>query len=489
MTAKSYPPTTTATLSPAKVQQSPSVLDMRVKGWRSFLMMSDFIATTLAVFISLLVWSRFALNDYSFEFITNHAYWFIPLPLVWIVLGVINDAYQLRLASRKFKTARAMFLIDLQLILVYTTLYFFGPRNVAPRLFILCFFISAYALTVAFRLGRIVLMQNVSMQRRVIIVGSGQIAGMMTQALNEEASHEYAVIGCITSAYDSSSLPGNIAILGFGQELADVVKQYSISEIIIAYINEIPADIFAGLMECYQQGITVVPMPQLYEEVTGRVPIEHIGERLWALALPLSTRSLFSMANDAIKRILDIVCSLIGLLVFGLILPFVAILIKIDSRGPTFFYQSRVGKGGREFIILKLRTMVADAEKRTGPLWASADDPRVTRVGRFLRKTRIDEFPQLVNVLRGDMSIVGPRPERPEFITLLSEHITFYKSRLVVKPGLTGWAQIRYKYGNTVEDALYKLQFDLYYIRHQSVLLDLLIMARTFMTMLRFQGT
>jgi lipopolysaccharide/colanic/teichoic acid biosynthesis glycosyltransferase len=160
-------------------------------------------------------------------------------------------------------------------------------------------------------------------------------------------------------------------------------------------------------------------------------------------------------------------------------LPFIALIQKLDSRGSIFYSQDRVGRNGCTYRVYKLRSMIPDAEAKTGAIFASKDDPRVTRVGRFMRKTRLDEVPQLLNVLRGDMSMIGPRPERPEHVIRLQEKIPFYRTRLIVRPGLTGWAQVRYDYGLTDEDALVKLQYDLYYIRHQSLMLDLNIMLRT----------
>jgi lipopolysaccharide/colanic/teichoic acid biosynthesis glycosyltransferase len=186
---------------------------------------------------------------------------------------------------------------------------------------------------------------------------------------------------------------------------------------------------------------------------------------------------------------MDISLSLIGLLGLLLLLPFIALAMMLDSPGTLFFRQERVGKGGRSFSIIKFRTMVPDAEKLTGPKWATEDDPRVTRVGRFLRKSRLDELPQLINVLRGEMSLVGPRPERPHFVEQLSRSIPFYRTRNVIKPGVTGWAQVRYAYGNSVTDSLVKLQYDLYYIRHQNLVLDMLIIIRTVGKMFKFAGT
>jgi lipopolysaccharide/colanic/teichoic acid biosynthesis glycosyltransferase len=176
---------------------------------------------------------------------------------------------------------------------------------------------------------------------------------------------------------------------------------------------------------------------------------------------------------------------MVGLVI---LFPFVALAIYLNDPGPIFYRQERTGRRGQSFYLLKFRSMITDAEKYGKAVWATQDDPRITRVGKFLRLTRIDELPQIWNVLKGDMSIVGPRPERPVFIAQLQEEIPFYRMRLSVKPGLTGWAQINYRYGSTVEDAIKKLEYDLYYIKHQSLLLDVLIILRTIKVVLLFRG-
>jgi lipopolysaccharide/colanic/teichoic acid biosynthesis glycosyltransferase len=170
-------------------------------------------------------------------------------------------------------------------------------------------------------------------------------------------------------------------------------------------------------------------------------------------------------------------------------LPFVALAIYLDNPGNIFYRQERSGKGGKIFWVLKFRSMVMNAEKLGQAQWAAKDDPRITRVGKFMRRVRLDELPQFINILQGDMSIVGPRPERPQFVEQLEQQIPFYRTRLSVKPGLTGWAQVRYRYGSSVEDALMKLKYDLYYIKNQSVLLDLFIICKTVAVVLAFRGT
>ena len=232
----------------------------------------------------------------------------------------------------------------------------------------------------------------------------------------------------------------------------------------------------------------VTPMTRLYEQITGRLPIEHMTERLWSLVLPDEAHSLRANLYALWKRMVDIILSVIGLSLFAVLAPLLALVIVADSRGPVFYTQIRLGLGGKPFRIVKLRSMVVDAEDGVAQ-WAQTNDARITRVGKFLRRSRIDEVPQLINVLRGEMSIIGPRPERPEFVETLAREIPYYRARLAVKPGLTGWAQVCYRYGNTQEDALRKLQYDLYYIRRQSPLLDLMITLKTIGTMVTFAGT
>ena len=188
------------------------------------------------------------------------------------------------------------------------------------------------------------------------------------------------------------------------------------------------------------------------------------------------------------KRILDVILSLMGIILFLPFAPIIAVMIKLDSPGPVLFKQLRVGVGEKTFHLYKFRTMRQDAEKNSGAVWATEDDPRITRVGRFLRKSRLDEVPQLFNVLRGDMSFVGPRPERPEFVNKLNERVPYYATRHTVKPGVTGWAQVKYPYGASEEDALDKLRYDLFYIKNYSLLLDLVIILETVKVVLFGRG-
>ena len=218
--------------------------------------------------------------------------------------------------------------------------------------------------------------------------------------------------------------------------------------------------------------------------MTGRIEVEQLIPS-W---LVFSEGFRFSPGFIVVRRAMSLGLSFLLLLVIAPILPFVMLAIKLDSGGPVFYRQKRVGRGGVVFYCYKFRTMCQDAEADTGPTWAGDEDPRITRVGRFLRASRLDEIPQLWNVLRGDMAFVGPRPERPEFVEWLTQEIPYYPVRHVARPGITGWAQVQYKYGNTVEDAKEKLQYDLYYIKNASIGLDLVIALQTIKTVLLGRG-
>jgi len=227
-------------------------------------------------------------------------------------------------------------------------------------------------------------------------------------------------------------------------------------------------------------------MPVAYEELTGRVPIKHLASD-WVLRSFVDEVQT-STVYIGLKRVIDLLGAAVGLLAFGVIFPWVALAILLETGRPVLFTQARLGKGGREFGLLKFRTMQQDAEADGIAHWAEAEDPRITRVGKILRKTHLDEFPQFWNVLRGDMSLVGPRPERPELVQDLEQHIPFYRARLLVKPGITGWAQVNYGKGASVQGSAEKLEFDLYYIKHRNLLMDINTILRTIGSVIGFRG-
>lgn len=461
---------------------------LRLSERRFLLRFGDVLATMIAVLISLWIWSLVdRRRPFDVAFVLEQAYWFLLLPGLWLLLASANDFYDLGPAPARGATLGRLVAITLQLLVVYLVIFFFSPRDALPRLFILYYGVASFLLIGLWRLSRPYLMDWASERRRALIVGADWGAEAIAQAIREHALGQYDVVGIVGSSEDVGRTVGRIEVIGSGREMLALAQRYGVSELIVATPCELSGELFQGVMDCYQRNISIVPMALLYERLTGRVPVEHVGKD-WAIILPIETASIFD-PYPVLKRLMDIALAVIGLALFVLILPVLALVMWADSRGPIFFRQVRMGQGGRLFQIIKLRTMVPDAERSTGPVFANPHDPRITRVGLFLRKSRLDEVPQLWNVLRGEMSVIGPRPERPEFIDALTAEIPFYRARLAVKPGLTGWAQVRYRYGSTTKDHLIKLQYDLYYIRHQSLLLDLQIVVRTIGKMLSFAGT
>jgi exopolysaccharide biosynthesis polyprenyl glycosylphosphotransferase len=265
-----------------------------------------------------------------------------------------------------------------------------------------------------------------------------------------------------------------------------VIRDQQISDIIVAISGEMQGGMFQTLLDAQAAGVEISRMPVVYEELLGRVPIRLL-EADWIL------RSFVDQARASGfyilgKRILDILGGLFGSLVLLLILPFVTLAIMLDDGRPVFYSQTRSGRGGQPYSILKFRTMRNDAEADGRPKWAKEDDERATRVGRVLRRTHMDELPQFFNVLRGEMSLVGPRAERPELVELFQQHVPFYRARLMVKPGISGWAQVNYGYASTIDETIVKLEYDLYYIKHRNIVMDIMIMLRTPSTMLGLRG-
>jgi exopolysaccharide biosynthesis polyprenyl glycosylphosphotransferase len=313
-----------------------------------------------------------------------------------------------------------------------------------------------------------------------LIVGAGT-AGQTAVSLLRDVDFRNSTVAAVLDP-DTSDAAQNVET---GGGLLDHVRRLDINEIVLAH-PDAPRDAVSALIECQERGIEIVTLPQLYEDLLQRVPVRHLGSDWLFTSFVESIRA--KDASRVAKRCLDIAGGSVGLIALGVLTPLVACATWIDSGGPVFFRQRRTGRAGREFTMLKFRTMVRDAESDTGPQWSGPRDPRVTRVGRILRRLRLDELPNVVNVLRGEMSLVGPRPERPELVALLERQIPFYRTRLIVRPGITGWAQVNRPYGDSVHDAVEKLEYDLYYLKHRSLLFDLRILVRTVGTVMRFEG-
>ncbi len=313
---------------------------------------------------------------------------------------------------------------------------------------------------------------------RVLLVGNGQLAQQMA-GLIEEGSDRFELAGRVE--YPAAGADDPVTTFG----ILETAKRLDAGKVLISLTERRGVFPLQAMLDCKLSGIEVLDAPDMYERITGKLLIENITPSWFIFCHGFRVTPTLR----AVKRAMDIVLSLVGLFLFAPFGLLVALAIKLDSPGPVFFRQVRVGQGDRHFELVKFRSMRQDAEKNTGAVWAQKNDARVTRLGRFLRKCRIDEIPQLLNVLKGEMSLVGPRPERPEFVEKLKERIPYYSERHYVKPGVSGWAQVCYPYGASVEDAVEKLRYDMYYIKNISVLLDIRVILKTVAVMLYCKGS
>jgi sugar transferase (PEP-CTERM system associated) len=337
-------------------------------------------------------------------------------------------------------------------------------------------FVSAFVGLLALRHGVVLPLIGRIFPHRVMVLGTGAEARLVEASLATAAPPGMRLVGFHALEKEQRVLVSRWRVIARSESLEDTVKHLGINEIIVA-VREQRGGVLPlrSLLECRLNGVQVTDLARYFERVHGRVPIESLKVS-WLI---YGDGYRQGWLRGFVKRLFDILATAI-LLVFTLpIMAIMALSIAIESRGPVIYRQDRVGRGGKKFTLLKFRSMGLDAEKDGRPSWAAANDARVTRVGRFMRRTRVDELPQLINVLRGEMSLVGPRPERPEFVAMLTEQIPFYAVRHSVKPGITGWAQVRYSYGSTIEHAVKKLEYDLYYVKNHTLLLDLLILTDT----------
>jgi len=286
-----------------------------------------------------------------------------------------------------------------------------------------------------------------------------------------------------TAALQSS--PQLVARAELAEPLLDLTRRLDVSDIVVAYQDRRGSLPTEELLRCRMEGVVVQEAEAFFERLTGKIPAEAMRPSYLIFNRGFVQHPLAQLA----KRCFDVLLASVVLALTWPVMVAAAVAVRLDSPGPILFRQQRTGQKGQPFTLLKFRSMRADAEKLTGPVWAQENDPRITRVGRILRRSRIDELPQLLNVLAGSMSFVGPRPERPNFVDDLVATIPYYQQRHIVKPGLTGWAQINYPYGNTIEDALQKLQYDLFYIKYQSLLFDVSIVLNTVKTVVLRKGT
>ncbi|MGQ9682317.1 MAG: sugar transferase [Anaerolineae bacterium] len=485
-------------------------LQLGRKERRLLLFVGDVLALSAAGTLAYALWRGLAPHSAeSSRALAAGVPWAWWLGVAWLLLWALSGGYDLRLAARSRSVLRRLLTTTAVFAVVYLGLYFLvslppyalplkwgGFASVRPlRLLPTLFTLFALLAELGWRTLYARVLTGERFRRRLLIVGAGLSGRTLLEALRGRGEGAYEVLGFVD---DDPSLQGAAVpsfmpdeggqtrrVLGDRHALKDLIVEHGVSTVVLAVRQEVNGELLPLLLDCLELGVEIVPMPVFYEQLTGRVPVEHVGNS-WYVAMPIqhpSTGSLYALA----RRIVDLALGCLGLVLTALATPFIALAIRLDSPGPVFFVQERVGQGGRVFRVLKFRSMVEGAEKGKA-VWAQEDDPRITRVGRFLRRSHLDELPQFLNVVRGEMSIVGPRPERPEFAEVLAKQIPFYRVRHAVKPGLAGWAMLQQGYASSTEDALLKLQYDLYYIKHQSLWLDLVILVRTVVHMLGLRG-
>jgi sugar transferase (PEP-CTERM system associated) len=418
-----------------------------------------------------------------------HTYGYLVLKAL-LVVGVVQlslyyfDLYDLKIFRSNFELAvRLMQSLGVSSIFL-AVLYYFFPFLILGRGIFLISLAFMGAVIVLWRMLYNHILKTRKLDQKIMIIGSGSLAKSIAKEIIEKQDTGFKVIGFIT---DNPERIGerlvNPSVIGDQSHILDIATRERVDRIIVALEERRGKFPEGQLLDCKMRGIPIEEGIEFYEHLTGRLQIE-------------SLRPSFLIFSDGfkktrltmwVKRVSGFAISLIGLTLLSPLVLVVSILIKMDSHGPVFYRQKRMGENGKVFRLIKFRSMVEKAEAN-GPVWAGENDSRVTRVGGWIRRLRIDEIPQMFNVLKGDMSFVGPRPERPFFVEKLREDIPYYDQRFSVKPGITGWAQIKYPYGASKEDALEKLKYDLYYIKNMSPLFDLLIIFETVKVVLFRKG-
>lgn len=411
----------------------------------------------------------------------------IVLLFYFTVFGTVFELYDLHKASKLDISFKNIVLASSVTVLFYLLTPVVTPFLPEKRLQIIYFYLGIILAVFLWRLAYVTFVQSPRFYKKVLLVGEISNLSSILKALHD-VDPNYKIIGFINA---EETKEDGLKFKGLKEfhvnDLDHIINEEKVSEILVASFNDdnISTELYHSLINLLERGFTIREFTQVYEEMTYRVPIQFVGKDFYKY-FPFS-RSNQNKLYQFFRRFFDILFSCFGLIIGILLLPFILFGNLIANRGPLFYTQERVGKNGHPFNIIKLRTMIVDAEKN-GAQWAQKNDVRITAFGNLLRRSRIDEIPQVFNVLKGEMSIIGPRPERPYFVNELSQIIPFYETRHIIKPGLTGWAQIQTRYGASIEDSLIKLQYDLFYIKHRSIFLDINIIVKTVSTVLYYRG-
>lgn len=460
-------------------------LRIRQSERKFILLVGDLFFSSLSLVLALFFWSQKDALNFSWEFLGQRApAWFYVLPLIWIFLLI--GLYDIRRANRHSEVMKGVATAAGISILLYLIVFFVSEPNSLPRRGVAIFIGAATIFTILWRFIYIKIFTAPVFNRRVLVIGAGLAGTTLVSMASKIQPVPFDLVGFIDD--DPEKLGKDFfgfKVVGDGASLLNTIKEYEVTDLVFAISGDLNPDLFRSILAAEEGGIEVSSLPTVYEELFGRVPVQLLQSD-WILRSFLDqvhTNGLY----EGIKRIADIFSGIVGLLILGILFPFIALFILIDSGRPVIYSQMRTGKNGNPYKIFKFRTMRADNNNGIGRMTSDGDE-RITRIGKLLRRSHIDELPQMLNILKGENSLVGPRAEQPELVNQFQEHIPFYRARLLVRPGLTGWAQINQRYASTIEDTVVKLEFDLYYLKHRTLLLDFNIILRTIGAVLGLRG-
>jgi exopolysaccharide biosynthesis polyprenyl glycosylphosphotransferase len=454
------------------------------------LIFGDLLMSFFALVLSLYWWDQsMPYIDLNLDYMQKRGYiWFYLLPLLWLIFLIdIQDPHRAMDWKRVVRVILAAAILGLG---IYAVIFVYNagkPETFLPRLSVAIFLALVSFLTLGWRLIYIWIFSSQNFLRRVLVVGAGRSGQALISVIQGLQPQPFVLVGLIDDDLNKAGTSFNgIRVLGTNQDLVNIIQENDVSELIVAITGKMSEEMFRSLLEVQEKGVLITRMPVAYEELVGRVPI-NLLEADWILRAFVD-KARINLFFETIKRLMDILGGIVGTLFLILFFPIIGLAIFIDSGRPIFYWQVRSGRGGVPYKIIKFRTMRTDAEADGKPKWAKEDDERATRVGKILRKTHLDELPQFINVLKGDMSLVGPRAERPELVAYFEQYVPFYRARLLVRPGITGWAQVNFGYASTIEETSLKLEYDLYYILHRSLMMDLVVLVRTPTMVLGFRG-
>ena len=463
----------------------PSLFRNPIKKKQYLLIAGDVILIFCSIFLSYWIRIKLFQKESISLVVMEKLSWMVAVVIIFHILALyVFELYDLEKPFYFFKGLTKTVLVVGITIGLLSILFYFIPKYKIGRVVLVTHIPFTVSSLFIWRIFFLNALKSPRQLDRVLLIGSDESVDILMEELENYPVKAYHVAGIWgnNSNHSENSLVASTPVFNQGK-LQDIVKANQINTIVLSLHSPLDSELIKEALELKYNSVAVYDMPTFYKHLTGKVPIFQVDGSwlLFSSGIGIFSRSSY---YEKLKRLLDVILSALGLICVSPVLILSAIAIKLNSKGPVFYIQRRAGLGGREFPLIKFRTMVQNAEAKTGPKWAGKNDPRVTKIGRVFRKIRIDELPQLINVLKGDLSLVGPRPIRKYFEDQFAQEIPFYSLRHSVKPGITGWAQTRHHDARSEEGPLVRFQYDLFYIQESTLFLDLVILLKTIQTVL-----